>query len=138
IHARTIAEATLYLLRAAAEERALGRPRPAWELAARRSLELAARTQRADGAFGTYYRVQDGAVADWSGAAGLLWVAALVEGAARLAEPRYLEAAKLGMAFYAPQVRNNSLYGAAEDVELTQNCEDGSKALTNDMALLSA
>ncbi len=138
IQARTVAEATLFLLRAAAEEAALGRPRPTWEAAAAGSLAFAVGVQRADGSFGAYYRAGDASVADWSGAAGLLWVAALAEAWQQHGDRRFLESAQRGGAYYADQVERGTLYGAAEDADLTPTSEDGYNALLAYAALAHA
>ena len=135
IQARTIAEATLFLLRATREEAALGRDRPAWRTTALRSLDVAVRTQRADGNFGAFYDVANAHVAEWSGSAGLLWIAALLEGWRDTADSRYLDAARRGGAYYAPQVESNTLHGAPEDASFTPSSEDGYNALIAYMAL---
>ncbi len=129
LHARTLAEATLFLARALAAERRAGADHPAWESAVRSNLEFVTSVQRADGNCGAYYDPQTGAVSGWDGAAGLGWVAALAEGAALLGERRWLAAAERAAAYYARFVEDELIYGAAEDVHLTPTSEDGYQAV---------
>ncbi len=135
IQARTPAEATLFLLRAYAEELALGRAHPRWLEAARDNLMFVMRVQNADGNFGAYYRASDGQVVDWSGSAGLLWAAALVEGWRVTGDQVLLQAARRGGNYYAAQVAQATLRGAPEDADLTTSSEDGYNALLAYMAL---
>src|SRR5204863_6376853 len=82
-HARTLADATLFMLRAG------GR----WEHAARSNLAVALRTQRADGAFPSAHDLETGDAISWAGTAGLAWIPALVEAGE-------LDAARRAGAFY--------------------------------------
>jgi hypothetical protein len=138
IQARTSAEATLFLLRAYAEELALGRHHPQWLDATRDNLMFAMGAQNTDGNFGTYYRASDGQVVDWSGSAGLLWAAALVEGWRVTGDRAFLQAARRGGDYYAAQVAQGTLRGAPEDADLTASSEDGYNALLTYMALYRA
>jgi len=81
VHARTIAEATLFMVRALAAEQERGVNHPAWAAAVLSNLLYVCRVQRADGALGAYYHAESGEVMDWEGAGGLLWIAALLEAA---------------------------------------------------------
>src|SRR5204862_2547283 len=63
LHARTLADATLFMLRAG------GR----WEAAARSNVEVALRTQRADGALPAAHHVETGDAVSGGGTAGLWW-----------------------------------------------------------------
>ena len=124
LHARTLADATLFLVRAAAE-----RPTPAWEAAARSNLHVACRTQRADGALPAAHHVETGDAVAWEGTAGLAWVPALAEAAASFDEPRYLEAAWRAGEHYRSFVDRELLHGAPEDVDLAPTSEDGYAAV---------
>jgi hypothetical protein len=125
LHSRTLGEAALFLLRAAAAERAAGHPRPDWEAAVRSNLDVAIRGQGADGALGAAHDAHTGEILDWTGSAGLAWVPALVEAAAAFGEPRYLESARLAGRYYLAALRGEFLCGAPEDVDLAPTSEDG-------------
>jgi hypothetical protein len=129
LHARTLAEATLFLVRALAAEHLHGARHGTWEAAVRSNLDFVVGRQRADGNCGSYYDPQSGDVTGWDGAAGLGWVAALVEGSRLLAEPGWLVAAKRAGAYYARFVEDELIYGAPEDVHLTPTSEDGYQAV---------
>jgi hypothetical protein len=133
LHARTLAEATLFMLRALAIE-----PRAPWEAAARSNLDFCLRAMDARGSPGSYYHAQTGAVLDRRGTAGLLWAAALAEGAAILDAPGYLAAAlRVGQA-YAESIRQGRLLGAPEDIGLCPSSEDGYNAVIAMIALYEA
>lgn len=138
VHARTVAEATLFLLRAASAERQIGQPRPAWEEAARSSLSFAARIQREDGNLGLYYDPLTGEVRDWGSAAGLTWIPALLLGADTLAEPAWRDAATRAGRWYASFVEGAFINGAVEDVPRGPTSEDGYAATMAYVALDAA
>jgi uncharacterized protein YyaL (SSP411 family) len=100
-----------------------------WKEALRSNLAFAVSRQRDDGNLGTYYDLETGAVESWEGTAGLLWVAALVEGSRLLGESRWLEVAARAGAYYAKFVDAEFIYGAPEDVLLTPTSEDGYNAV---------
>jgi hypothetical protein len=134
LHARTLAEATLFLVRT------LGVPgvadaHPTWAAAARGNLEAAAGRQRADGNLGALTDATTGAVLSWEGAGALTWVAALAEAAAFDADGRYLEAAVRAGAYYASFVEAEFINGAPEDVDLAPTSEDGYAAVMAYVAL---
>ncbi|HSK95150.1 MAG TPA: hypothetical protein VK891_00910, partial [Euzebyales bacterium] len=79
-----------------------------------------------------------GAVVDRRSAAGVLWIAALVEGAALLAEPALLAAARRAGEHYAAFVEEAFIYGAPEDVHLAPTSEDANNALIAYIALYEA
>src|SRR5205823_2130958 len=89
LHARTLSEATLFLVRALA----LRPDRWRWAEAARGNLDFCVRSMDEQGNPGSYYDAQTGKVMDRRGAAGLLWAPALAEAATTLGRPDYLEAA---------------------------------------------
>lgn len=129
LQARTIAEATLFMTRALAFERERGIEHPEWERAVRSNLSFAAARQREDGNFGSYYHCETGEVEEWDGAGGMLWIAALLEGAALLGESSYAAAAVKAGAYYGRFVRDEYIYGAPEDVHLTPTSEDAYNAV---------
>jgi hypothetical protein len=111
LHARTLAEATLFMLRALTEERRHGSDHPAWEHAVRSNLAVALAAQDADGHLGSAYHQATGAVLSRAGAAGLTWVPALVEAAQAFGLPGHLEAARRAGRCYAREVRSEFLCG---------------------------
>ena len=127
VHARTLGEATLFLGRAVA----LGDTPPEWATAVGLNLDVACAGQAEDGALGSGYDVETGAVVDRLGTSGLAWIPALVE-AGRL------EAAQRAGHFYAPAVRAEFLYGAPEDVDLAPSSEDGYLAIMAYVSLFEA
>ncbi|MEO3778721.1 hypothetical protein ABGB16_18090 [Micromonospora sp. B11E3] len=136
LHARTLAEATLFLHRAVRAERAGGARRDGWLRAVRSNLDVAVRNQRADGNLGSLLHAEDGRMLSWAGAAGLTWVAALAE--AGDLDPTYLESARRGGDYYARFVDEEFLHGAPEDVDLAPTSEDGYAAILAYVALWRA
>ena len=118
LHARTLADATLFMLRAG----------PRWEAAARSNVAVACRTQREDGALAAAHHVETGDAVAWEGTAGLAWIPALVEAGE-------LEAAQRAGDYYRRFVDAEFLYGAPEDVDLAPTSEDGYAALMAYVAL---
>src|SRR3954454_5942016 len=118
LHARTLADAALFMLRAG------GR----WAESARSNVAVAVRTQRDDGALPAAHHVETGDAVDWEGTAGLAWIPALVAAGE-------LEAARAAGAYYRRFVEDGFLYGAPEDVDLAPTSEDGYAALMAYVAL---
>jgi len=129
LQARTLAEATLFMIRAVAAERQLGQEHPAWDAAVRSNLDFAAAHQREDGNLGSYYHCETGEVVEWEGAGGILWIAALVEGAMLLDDPRLEACAQKAGEYYSRFVEQELIYGAPEDVHLSPTSEDGYNAV---------
>ena len=120
LHARTLADATLFMLRAANLcDRGL------WRDAARANLDVALRTQRDDGALPAAHRVDTGDAASWEGTAGIAWIPPLVEAGE-------LAAARRGGEYFA---QFDHWYGAPEDVDLAPTSEDGYAAVMAFVAL---
>jgi hypothetical protein len=109
LHARTLADATLFMLRAG------GR----WAESARSNVAVAVRTQREDGAFPAAHHVETGDAVAWEGTAGMAWIPALVAAGEH-------EAARRAGEYYAAF---DTWYGAPEDVDLAPTSEDGYAAL---------
>lgn len=128
LHSRTLAEATLFLVRAQALT-----PHDQWEHAIRSNLDAVVRRQRADGNLGSVHHAETGEVLSWSGASGLTWIAALVEAAGR--SGRYLRAALAAGRYYEQFVDREFLHGAPEDVDLAPTSEDGYAAVMAYVAL---
>ncbi|BDI21735.1 hypothetical protein [Herbiconiux sp. L3-i23] len=127
LHSRTLAEATLFLVRAAALE-----PDQAnWSRAIRSNLDTVVARQRDDGNLGSIHDAVTGEVRSWNGASGLTWIAALVEAGG----DRYLDAARRAGEYYARFVDDEYLCGAPEDVDLAPTSEDGYSAVIAYMAL---
>jgi hypothetical protein len=141
---RTIGEATLFLLRALSDPASWADDERlrSWETAAVSNLDYATRIQREDGSFGTYYNLESGAVEDWEGAGGLMWIPALLAGVryrnayggSFAHAEAYMAAALKAGNFYAAMVRLQKLAGAPEDVPYGVTSEDGYNAL---IAMLS-
>ncbi|HEX7084347.1 MAG TPA: hypothetical protein VF186_09570 [Gaiellaceae bacterium] len=109
LHARTLADAALFALRAG------GR----WREAALSNVAVALRTQRADGALPAAHHVETGEAVSWEGTAGMAWIPALVESG-------HVEEARSAGAYFAGF---DAWYGAPEDVDLAPTSEDGYMAL---------
>jgi hypothetical protein len=115
LHARTLADAALFMLRAG------GR----WQASARSNVAVAVRTQREDGALPAAHHVETGDAVAWEGTAGMAWIPALVAAGE-------LDAARRAGAYYAGF---DAWYGAPEDVDLAPTSEDGYAALMAFVAL---
>ncbi len=135
IHANTIGQATLFILRALVGEDAHDGSHPTWEVAARSNLDAVTGRQRDDGNLGSYHHALTGEVTEWGGAGALIWIAALLAGAERYHEPAYRTAAVAAGDHYRRFVDAELIYGAPEDVHLAPSSEDGYNALIAFMAL---
>ena len=91
LHARTLADAALFMLRAG------GR----WEASARSNVAVALRTQRDDGALPAAHHVETGDAVVWEGTAGMAWIPALVAAGE-------LDAARRAGAYYASSTRGTA------------------------------
>ena len=129
IQANTIGQAVLFFLRALAGEDRHNASHPTWEAAARSNLDAITVRQRGDGNFGAYHDAETGAVTEWEGAAALVWIAALLDGADRYEETRYREAALRAGSYYRRFVNDEFIFGAPEDVHLAPTSEDGYNAV---------
>jgi hypothetical protein len=138
LHARTLAEATLFMTRAVVKERERGVARDAWRSAVASNLAFVERIARHDGALGSAYHARSGRVESWDGAAGMAWIPALVEGARLLHAPRLIELARRAGSFYARFVDDEFINGAPEDVDLAPTSEDGYVAVMAYVALAEA
>jgi hypothetical protein len=128
LHARTLADAALFLGRAAGLSGTLPltpERRRRWADAVRSNLDVVCRTQRDDGALPAAHHVDAGEAVSWEGTAGLAWIPALVE-AGRLDEAR-----RAGAYFRELE----QWYGAPEDVDLAPTSEDGYAAVMAFVAL---
>jgi hypothetical protein len=114
-HARTLADAALFMLKAG------GR----WQESARANIATALRTQRDDGALPAAHSIATGDAKDWEGTAGMAWIPALVAAGE-------LDAARRAGEFYK---RFDTWYGAPEDVDLAPTSEDGYAAVMAFVAL---
>jgi hypothetical protein len=115
LHARTLADAALFMLRAGAR----------WRDSALANVAVAVRTQRTDGALPAAHHVETGDAVAWEGTAGISWIPALVEAGE-------LDAARRAGAYYRTF---DTFYGAPEDVDLAPTSEDGYAALMAFVAL---
>jgi hypothetical protein len=120
-HARTLADATLFMLRAAK----LTGGGEAWVAAARSNLDVARRAQRGDGALPAAHSLSTGGSISWEGTAGMSWIPALVEAGHR-------DEARAAGAYFS---RFDSWFGAPEDVDLAPTHEDGVAAVMAAVAL---
>jgi hypothetical protein len=133
IHARTIAEATLFMIRAARAEAERGIDHPGWRQAIESNLDFAIRSQH-EGAFPALVNGKTGEPERWVGAAGLLWIPALLEGA-DMTSAGAGSAAMAAGAHYAQFVEDEFIFGAPEDVDLAPSSEDGYNAVMAYVAL---
>ncbi len=115
LHARTLADAALFLHRAG----------PRWADAVRSNLDVVLRTQRDDGALPAAHHVETGDAVSWEGTAGMAWIPALVESG-------HLEEARAAGEYFK---RFETWYGAPEDVDLAPTSEDGYAAVMAFVAL---
>lgn len=115
LHARTLADATLFLHRAG----------PRWQDAVRSNLDVVRRTQRDDGALPAAHHVETGDAVSWEGTAGMAWIPALVEAG-------HLDEARAAGEWFK---RFDTWYGAPEDVDLAPTSEDGAAAVMAFVAL---
>jgi hypothetical protein len=114
-HARTLADAALFMLRAG------GR----WSASAQANIEVAVRSQRADGALPAAHSIATGDAVSWEGTAGMAWIPAL-------AEAGHVEAGRAAGDYFR---RFETWYGAPEDVDLAPTHEDGVMAVMAAVAL---
>jgi hypothetical protein len=113
-HARTVADATLFLHRAAeitGEE--------TWAAAVRSNLAVALRAQRDDGALPAAHSIATGDPMSWEGTAGMAWIPAL-------AEAGHVGEARAAGDYFR---RFDAWCGAPEDVDLAPTHEDGIAAV---------
>ncbi|TDE12686.1 hypothetical protein [Jiangella asiatica] len=134
LHARTLGEATLFLLRALELEGGAS-AQEEWLTAARSNLDVVRGRQRADGNLGSVHHGVDGTVLSWAGASGLTWIAAFCEASALDADGGYLAAAVRAGEYYARFVEHEFIHGAPEDVDLAPTSEDGYAAVMAYVAL---
>ena len=119
-HSRTLADATLYILRSAAACDTVSLAH-----AARSNLEVVLRTQRDDGALPAAHSIATGDAVSWEGTAGMAWIPALVEAG-------HEEEARAAGDYFR---RFETWYGAPEDVDLAPTHEDGIAAVMAAVAL---
>lgn len=124
VHARTLGEATLFMIRALELERDEGREHPDWERAILSNINVVAGRVRKDGNLGAIHDCETGKVLEWKGAAGLAWIPAFVE-ATEAGLGDYLSVARRAGAYYAQFVDKGFVHGAVEDVDLAPTSEDG-------------
>ena len=137
VHARTVAEATLFMIRAARFEETRGHEHPGWTAAIVSNLRHALESQRG-GAFPAYVNAETGRAEGWEGAAGLLWIPTLLEGAAFLEGVDVNATVELAASYYASFVEDDFIYGAPEDVHLTPTSEDAYNAVIAYVTLFEA
>ncbi|NED95938.1 hypothetical protein G1H11_11520 [Phytoactinopolyspora alkaliphila] len=135
LHARTLGEATLFLLRALELGADVRAAHPLWTTAARSNLEVISARQRPDGNVGSIHHAADGRMLSWDGASGLTWVAALAEAERLDDDGGYLNAAVKAGEYYAQFVDREFIHGAPEDVDLAPTSEDGYAAVMAYIAL---
>ncbi len=138
IQARTISEATLFMIRAIRFEEQRGYSHPDWREAALSNLRYISSIQREDGSYGAYYFADNGEVMEWEGAGGILWVAAMLEGAELFGEPGFRASALKAGEYYRRFVEDEFIYGAPEDVHLCPTSEDGYNAVVAYVSLYEA
>jgi hypothetical protein len=146
LHGRTLAEATLFMIRAAAAFRddpadagATADRRARWLDAAMANLRFVVARQLPDGSLPTTWDGQAGEVLAWDGTSPLAWIPALIEGARLAGDPSLVEAGRRAGTRYAGAVEAGALGGAPEDVDLrAPTSEDGYVAVMAYVALLES
>src|SRR3954451_2800435 len=106
-HSRTLADATLFMLRAGRED------------AARSNIAVALRAQRDDGALPAALHLQTGEPVSWDGTAGMSWIPAVVAAGE-------LDAARRAGEYYK---QFDAWAGAPEDTDLAPTSQDGYAAV---------
>ncbi|HET7474372.1 MAG TPA: hypothetical protein VFJ71_14705 [Candidatus Limnocylindrales bacterium] len=135
LHARTLAEAALFMTRAAhADPQAAA----AWRGAIAGNARFVVAAQRADGRIPSAWNGSTGEPLSWAGTAGLAWVPTLIEAGRLFEAPEWTAAAFSAGAAYAGEVSTGSLRGAPEDVDLGPTSEDGYVAIMATVALATA
>ncbi|MDY3920014.1 MAG: hypothetical protein SOZ59_13620 [Candidatus Limivivens sp.] len=86
-----------------------------WLDVCRQVLDTVVTLQRADGAFGYTYSMQERKVLDWSGFAGCWFVPSLAYLAKLTGEEKWLEPARKALRYYRTFVRDLNCYGAPMD-----------------------
>ncbi|MHB1455802.1 MAG: hypothetical protein ACYC0V_02695 [Armatimonadota bacterium] len=129
LQACTTSEATWFLIQSIEYGKSQGVIKPAWESAIRRNIDTAINIQREDGNMGSYYNISSGAVEEWDGAAGIMWIPAFLSAWRLFNDNRYLDAAVKAGNYYSKFVEDEYIYGAPEDVHLTPTSEDGYNTL---------
>jgi hypothetical protein len=124
-HARTLADATLFLQRASELCCFKQLSRTGWRAAVRSNLDVALRGQRDDGALPAAHSIATGDPVSWEGTAGMAWIPALVEAGD-------VEAARAAGEYFS---RFETWSGAPEDVDLAPTHEDGIAAVMAAVAL---
>ncbi|GEM_PF-1829157 len=128
LHARTAADAILYLSRYLS---ILDQADPLFSLGkerVREAVQCALRLQREDGSFGFIYDLAQDKVREWEGEAGMWWLPALGEASGLFADDPELQRQMLkGMqragTFYADIHRARPSGGAPEDIRLALSSE---------------
>lgn len=133
-HARTTADASLYLARYIGLIDDDDPDRELFLSSLRQSLEAALNVQDDSGRFGQMYDLEKRQVVKREGAGGLLWITAMHHAEPLFdADPafqeRLLSAMNLAGAGYAPDVEAEYICGAPEDVSLAPTSEDGYNAI---------
>jgi hypothetical protein len=135
LHARTLAEAALFMGRAISlVDDGRGAP-VGWHDALAANLAFVVAAQRSDGAFPAAWDAWTGESTGWDGCAGLAWVPALIESGRRSGRSGLADAARRAGSYYARYVEAEFLYGAPEDVDLGPTSEDGYVAVMAYVAL---
>ncbi|MBX3729868.1 MAG: hypothetical protein KF858_11835 [Candidatus Sumerlaeia bacterium] len=138
IHARTIGEAVLFLVRAMRLELQANTTHSTWFGAIASTLRFAVQNQLESGALPAYWEADTGEVQSYDGTAGLCWVAPLVACNHLVASNAYLDAARLAGEYYASFVEKGFLYGCVEDLPLVPTVDDCHMALIAYMLLYEA
>ena len=129
LQACTTSEAAWFLIQSIEYAKLQGIDKPSWTSAAKWNIESALKIQRQDGNMGSYYNMLTGAVEEWDGAAGIMWIPAFLSAWRLFNDNRYLDAAIKAGGYYSKFVEDEYIYGAPEDVHLTPTSEDGYNAL---------
>jgi len=134
VHGRTLAEAALFMIRAAVSSQD---DRERWLDAVRANLDYVAGAQAADGSLPSDWDARSGTVLTRDGTSALAWIPAFVEYAAATGDAAFVDVARRAGQSYGTAVAEGDLRGAPEDVDVGPTSEDGYVAVMAYVALLA-
>ncbi|MEQ8820591.1 MAG: hypothetical protein RLY93_10120 [Sumerlaeia bacterium] len=134
-HARTIAEAILFIVRSIRLDISVSTVHSRWTDAISNTLDFAVSKQREDGAFPAYWNVESGEPFTYDGAAGMAWIPALIASSNLLFRPDFRQAAIMAGEYYSSFIEDDFICGCQEDLPLVPSAEDGHMAVIAYMLL---
>jgi hypothetical protein len=129
VHARPVAEAVLFLIRAIRLEMQAQTPHPQWSSSVLSNLNFIVNAQREDGAFPCAWKAETGEVVHWEGCDGIAWIAPLAAAGQVAGSREWLDAARRGALHYRSVVEEGFITGALEYHEGIPTCSAAHWAL---------